>query len=392
MANKWRISRRTMLIVIIGIVSLFADFVYEGGRSIIPQFFTTGLGGSVFLLGIVLGIGDFVGYSIRLLSGRLADKTHGYWTLTFIGYIINMVALPLLAFTGNYIIAAILIVSERAGKGIRTPPKDYIISTAAKAGKVGKAFAINEALDQTGAIIGPLAMALIILYTNSYRFAFEFLFIPAALAIATLVIAYKYNKHVQKRKSVMNPSSIMSSKRFLIYSIAVAVSAAGLYNVSFVLVGAQSQISTYLIPLIFLTAMVGEGFFGVVFGLLYDRVGRGLVYVGLLAAAAMPFALIGSLPIFLFVAALIFGAVTGIQDTVMRSVVGSMIPESKRGNAYGIFNSLYGFGLMASSIVIGYLYYSLGTAIAYILATQAVAVVLLYLSFRKINLDSPKTK
>ena len=97
----------------------------------------------------------------------------------------------------------------------------------------------------------------------------------------------------------------------------------------------------------------------------------------------MPFALIGSLPIFLFVAALIFGAVTGIQDTVMRSVVGSMIPEAKRGNAYGIFNSLYGFGLMASSIVIGYLYYSLGTAIAYILAMQAVAVVLLYLSFRK---------
>lgn len=384
MADKKRIiSRGTMLIVIIGIVSLFADFVYEGGRSIIPQFFTTGLGGSVFLLGIVLGIGDFVGYSIRLLSGKLADKTHYYWAITFVGYTINMVALPLLAFTGNYIVAAILIVAERAGKGIRTPSKDYIVSTAAKQGKVGRAFAINEGLDQTGAIIGPLVMALIILYKNNYRFAFEFLIIPAILAIITLVIAYRYHKHVPKRKRVMNANRVMSLNRFIIYSVAVAVSAAGLYNVSFVLVGAQAKLSTYLIPLIFLTAMVGEGFFGVVFGLLYDRVGKTLVYVGLLAAVLMPFALIGSLPIFLFIAALVFGAATGIQDTVMRSVVGSMIPEEKRGNAYGIFNSLYGFGLMASSIVIGYLYYSLGVAIIYILATQAAAVILLYLSFRK---------
>lgn len=377
------ISQGTLLIIILGIVSLFADFVYEGGRSIVPQFFTTGLGGSVFLLGIVLGLGDFVGYSIRLLSGRLADKTHGYWNLTFIGYVINMVALPLLAFTGNYVIAAVLIVAERAGKGIRTPPKDYIISTAAQSGKIGKAFAINEALDQTGAIIGPLVMALIILYTNSYRFAFEFLFIPAILAIATLVIAYKFHRRMHVTKHEIAPGKTMTSRRFLLYSLAVAVSAAGLYNVSFVLVGAQAEISTYMIPLIFLTAMVGEGFFGVVFGLLYDKVGKNLVYAGLIIAAMMPFALSVSLPVFLFVAALIFGAVTGIQDTVMRSVVGSMIPEGKRGRAYGVFNSLYGFGLMASSIIIGYLYYSLGTVILYVIAAQILALALLFLSFRE---------
>ncbi len=382
-AKRRIISQGTMLIIILGVVSLFGDFVYEGGRSIIPQFFTTGLGGSVFLLGVVLGVGDFIGYSIRLVSGRLADKTHDYWAITFIGYIINMLALPLLAFTGSYIIAAILIVAERAGKGIRSPPKDYIISTAAKEGKVGRAFAINEALDQTGAIIGPIVMSLIILYRNDYRLAFEFLFLPAVVSLATLAIAYWYHKKVPKKKHVMDKSKIMTFRRFILYSLAVAVSAAGLYNVSFMLVSAQGVLSTYLIPLIFLTAMVGEGFFGVVFGILYDKVGKGLVYIGLITAAVLPFVLMKSLPLFLFSAALLFGAVTGIQDTVMRSVVGSMIPEKKRGHAYGIFNSFYGFGLMASSIVIGYLYYSLGIATMYILATQAIALVLLYLSFRK---------
>ncbi len=380
---KRAVRKGTVLIIIIGIVSLFSDFVYEGGRSIIPQFFTTVLGGSVFLLGIVIGIGDFVGYSIRLLSGRLADRTRNYWALTFVGYSINMVALPMLAFTGNYVAAAVLIVAERAGKGIRSPPKDYIVSTAAKEGAVGRAFAINQALDQTGAIIGPIVMSLIIFYKSDYRLAFGFLFLPAILSIATLVIAYKFHKGLPKRKRRPNPGGIMSFRRFFVYSVAVAVSAAGLYNVSFVLVGAQSEISTYLIPLIFLTAMVGEGFFGVVFGLLYDRIGKDLVYVGLLAAAAMPFALMGPMPFALFASALIFGAVTGIQDTVMKSVVGSMIPESGRGNAYGVFNSLYGFGLMTSSIVVGYLFYSLGTVIVYILTAQAIAIILLHLSFRK---------
>ena len=384
MAEKRRIiSQGTMLIIILGVVSLFGDFVYEGGRSIVPQFFTTGLGGSVFLLGVVLGVGDFIGYSIRLLSGRLADRTHGYWTITFVGYIINMLALPLLAFTGNYIVAAVLIVAERAGKGIRSPPKDYIVSTAAKQGRVGRAFAINEALDQTGAIIGPIVMSLIILYRNDYRLAFEFLFLPAIISLATLVIAYQYHKRVPKKKHAMDKSKIMAFNRFILYSLAVAVSAAGLYNVSFMLVSAQGVLSTYLIPLVFLTAMVGEGFFGVVFGILYDRVGKNLVYIGLITAAVLPFVLMKSLPLFLFSAALLFGAVTGIQDTVMRSVVGSMIPEKRRGHAYGIFNSFYGFGLMASSIVIGYLYYSLGIATVYILITQATALALLYLSFRK---------
>jgi MFS family permease len=377
------ISSGTLLIIILGIVSLFADFVYEGGRSVIPQFFTTVLGGSVFLLGIVLGVGEFLGYSVRLISGKFADKTRSYWGLMGLGYAINMLALPLLAFTGSYLLAAILIVLERVGKGIRAPPKDYVVSTAASSGKVGRAFAINEALDQTGAVVGPLVMALIILAKNNYRFAFEFLFLPAVLAFATLAIAYKFHKKLPKNRQQESRASPMSSTRFLFYSAAVAISAAGLYNVSFVLVGAQGHISMYLIPLIFMTAMIGEGFFGTVFGLLYDKVGKNLVYAGLAATAVIPFVLLGRAPALLFISALVFGAAIGIQDTVMKSVVGSLIPESKRGSAYGIFNSLYGFGLMAAGIVVGYLYYTIGAIIVYVIATQIVAFLLLYLSFRE---------
>jgi MFS family permease len=385
--NFKRIRKGTVFILILGIVSLFADFTYEGARSIIPQFFTSTLGGSVFLLGIVLGLSEFAGYAFRLVSGRLADGTRRYWTMMFIGYAINLFAVPLLALSGNYLVAAVLIFMERIGKGTRAPPKDYIISMAASKGKTGRAFAINEALDQTGAILGPIVVSLALFFRGGYRDAFGLLAVPALLAMAFLFVAYGYygrNKLQRKRQENSRP---MTFRSFLIYSVAVAISAAGLYQVSFILYGAQYMISTYLVPLIFLVAMAGEGAFGTIFGLMYDKAGRRLVYIGLLLPLLIPLLLLGG-TFFLFIAALIFGAAIGVQDTVMRAVIGSMIHEKKRGSAYGIFNAFYGFGLMISGVVIGYLYYSITDIMVYVAIAQATAFLMLYVSFRMSDMES----
>ncbi|MDE1851128.1 MAG: MFS transporter [Candidatus Micrarchaeota archaeon] len=378
-----KVSKATLVIIIIGIVSLFADFTYEGSRSIIPQFFTTTLGGSVFLLGIVLGLGEFVGYAFRLVSGKLADVTHRYWQITFIGYAINLFVVPLLALSGNFIIAAFLIFAERLGKATRAPSKDYIISAVSARKNMGRSFAINQALDQTGAVIGPLAMSIIILYNGSYREGFAFLAIPAMLAMLFLFTAYMRHRNVASLSKREPKDGMMSSKRFILYSIAVAVSAAGMYQTPFVLFGAQGSVDTYLIPTIFLMAMIGEGLFGFVFGMLYDRIGRTLVYAGLLSAAIIPFILLNHAPTYFFVAALAIGATMGIQDTVMRAVVGTMIPKERRGFSYGIFNSFYGFGIMVSSVLVGYLYHSLGTIAMYVIVAQVIAFVLLAASFRQ---------
>lgn len=376
------ISKGTVLIIILGIVSLFADFVYEGARSIIPQYLTT-LGGSVFLLGVVLGVSEFAGYAFRLVSGKIADRTRGYWAIMFLGYAINLFAVPLLALSGNYITAAILVFLERFGKGTRAPSKDYVISTAASKGGVGRAFAISAGLDQVGAIVGPISVALILLYKGTYRTAFAYLAIPGAIAMIALLVAYMYHSKSRIKRQVPLKTDLMSSRRFLLYSIAIAVSAAGLYQVAFVLYGAQGQMDIALIPVIFLVAMIGEGLFGLVFGLLYDRVGRNLVYSGLLLSLFVPLLLLGGSPVYMFLAALVFGAVTGIQDTVMRAVVGTTVHPKQRGYAYGIFNAFYGFGLLVSSVAIGYLYHSIANIVAYVFIIQAVAFVMLTVSFRK---------
>ncbi|MEM3965996.1 MAG: MFS transporter, partial [Thermoplasmata archaeon] len=156
-------SKGIVFILLIGMVSLFADFTYEGGWSIIPQYLTRDLGVSVAVLGMVVGTAEFLGYAIRLFSGFLSSKTKHYWATMFIGYAINLFSVPLLAITGHYLIAIILIALIRLGKGIRVPPRDYVLSEAAKSGDIGKAFAIEEALDQIGAIIGPLTVSLLIL-------------------------------------------------------------------------------------------------------------------------------------------------------------------------------------------------------------------------------------
>ena len=381
--NKSKIRKGTILIIIIGIVSLFGDFTYEGARSIIPQYFAA-LGGSALLLGAVLGISEFAGYAVRILSGRLADRTRHYWGIIFFGYAVNLFAVPLLAFTGNYIEAAILIFMERLGRGIRVPPRDYVISNAAAKGKVGRAFAIEEGLDQTGAIIGPLAMAIILFYrSGAYRFAFSVLALPAVSAFLVLIVAYGYYGRKKLNLATNSTGKRMSSRNFILYSVAIAISAAGLYQTAFVLYGASgSGVTPYIIPIIFLVAMASEGAFGFVFGNLYDKMGRNLVYAGMFLAILIPLFLLGKSIGFLFIAALLFGAVTGVQDTVMRAVVGSMIPPKKRGSAFGIFNTFYGFGLLVSGVAIGYLFYSAYYIVAYVFVLQILSVAILKKSFR----------
>ncbi|MCL4364794.1 MAG: MFS transporter [Candidatus Marsarchaeota archaeon] len=378
-----RISRTTYIIILLGIVSLFADFTYEGGRSIIPQFFTTTLGGSVSLLGIVVGLADFIGYGFRIVSGRLVDKTRKYWALIFSGYAINLASLPLLAITGNYWIAAVLIFSERFGKAVRSPPKDFVVSTLAKSGRVGRAFMINQALDQTGAVMGAIAMSVVLLLGYGYRSGFAILAVPALLSMAFLFVSYRRYMAARLPRRKVSAAAGLTKGQFLLYSAGVGISAAGLYNVAFMLYGSQAVASRFVIPLIFLVAMIGEGAFGALFGFLYDRMGKNLAYFGLLFAIAIPMAIaVPSLTAFV-IGALLFGAAMGIHDTVMRSVVGDLVKKENRGYAFGVFNAFYGSGLFIASAVVGIMYSSSAFVTYYVAAMQAVAAIIMFVSFRR---------
>jgi hypothetical protein len=158
-------------VLIIGVVNLFADLTYEGARSIIGPFLGS-LGASATIVGFVAGFGELIGYSLRSVSGYLADKSSKYWIVTFAGYLINMLAVPALALAGNWPLAAALIVTERAGRAIRRPAVEAMLSYAGKSIGRGWVFGLNEALDQGGATVGPLIAALVLYLHGSYQSAF----------------------------------------------------------------------------------------------------------------------------------------------------------------------------------------------------------------------------
>ncbi|MVT12806.1 MAG: MFS transporter [Euryarchaeota archaeon] len=380
-----KISPNLRLIILIGIVSFFADMTYESARSIIPQYFTYVLGGSVFALGIVIGIGDFLGYSFRSVSGKISDRTRNYWGMMFLGYTINLFAVPLLALANNYIIASILIIMERMGRATRIPPRDYVISTVASENRIGYSFALQNLLDQAGAVIGPLIISVMLFYNYGYRDAFLFLAIPATLSILSLYVSYKYSKkeiNFEPRKKIERG---IKKRHLMYYFVGIGLSAAGIFHISFILVLAQGFLEQYEVTLIFTLAMVGEGIFGFIFGIAYDKIGKEIIIIGpILAILIISMVSFHNILVFMLLG-LLFGAFTGINDTVTRSVVASYIEEEHRGSVFGALNTSYGYGLLVASIFVGYFFNQILIIVLYIIILQISSIIILLKFFKKVN-------
>ena len=389
--GKKEISPNLMLITLIGIVSFFADMTYESARSMIPQYFTYILGGSVFALGIVIGIGDFLGYSFRSVSGKISDRTRNYWGMMFLGYTINLFAVPLLALANNYIIASILIIMERMGRATRIPPRDYVISTVASENKIGYSFALQNLLDQAGAVIGPLIISIILFYKYGYRDAFLFLGVPAILSILFLYISYRYSKKEINFEYRRKIEKGIKKKHLIYYFVGIGLSAAGIFSISFILVLAQGFLQQYEVILIFTLAMVGEGIFGFIFGIAYDKIGKEIIIIGpILAILIILMVNFHNILIYMFLG-LLFGSFTGVNDTVTRSVVANYIEETNRGSVFGTLNTSYGYGLLVSSIFIGYFFNKISIVIVYVIILQTTSIIVLLKFFKKVNDSVPNS-
>ena len=172
----------------LGVVNLFADMTYEGGGSINGPFLGT-LGASATAIAIIAGTGEFLGYSLRSVAGYVADKTGRHWLITFIGHAINLLAVPAMALAGNWQLAAALVLAERIGRAIRKPTVETMLSyTTGRLGR-GWVYAVNTALDETGATIGPLLVAGVLLVKGSYQTAYALLLLSSLLTLASLAVA-----------------------------------------------------------------------------------------------------------------------------------------------------------------------------------------------------------
>lgn len=354
-------AKAIKFIVILGVVSLFADIVYEGGRSIGGPFLLS-LGAGAAVVGVVAGLGEFIGYGLRLVSGYLSDRFKSYWLLTIGGYSLSVLAIPLLAFAGNWQIASLLFVLERLGKAIRTPARDLILSAATEKIGRGKGFGIHEALDQIGAIGGPLLIALFLYLKRGYRSSFAILFIPAILTLMVLFLA-KWRYPAQSVSASRAELSKESSKEklpviFWLYTLFIVFSLGGYapFQIISYHFKNQSIISDAQIPLLFAFAMGIDGIVALIIGRTYDRIGLTSLFAIPIVSIFIPFFAFSSHYSFAWIAMALWGTVMGMQETIMRAAIADMVSINSRGMAYGIFNTAYGLSWFVGSSIMGFLY------------------------------------
>ncbi|MGC8816281.1 MAG: MFS transporter [Candidatus Hadarchaeum sp.] len=372
-------------IITFGLISLFGDIIYEGSRSIISPFLL-GFGASAFIVGVVLGLGEFLGYALRIVFGVLSDKTRSYWTIFIAGYSL-LIAVPLLAFAGSWPLAMFLILVERLSKAVRSPARDTVFSYATRGVGSGKAFGIHELLDQIGAVTGPAIVAAVLFTTGqNFNSAFSILFLPYLLMIIVALYAY-----VKLRPLVGIP--IATKKRaalrglpqeFIIYAVAVALNAMGLVSIGLILYRVSPEVLPWLVALIYLLAQAVDAVAAPLAGYLYDRMGRKLLYLPF-ALSVAPSTLIFMPGLeFVLLAAILFGAIFGMHESIYRAAVADLTPMELRGSAYGVFHTFYGLGLLISGAVFGFLMDNdlAQVAILFSVLTQASAMFLLRKTLR----------
>lgn len=374
-------------VLMVGVMSFFADFTYEASRSIVGQFLGL-LGAGALAIAVITGFGELLGYGLRLFSGRGADRTGLYWPITIGGYILQMSVVPLLALATSWQMAAVLVIAERIGKAIRNPPRDAMLSHAAKEVGYGWGFGVHEALDQFGAMVGPLLVAFVVASTHdNYRIAFAALAVPAVIMLSLLVVARLLYPRPQDLEPVTAPMRAQGLPRvFWIYLVAAALVAAGFADFPVMAYHFQKAgtVSATYTPIFYAAAMAVSGTGSLVFGRLFDRFGIGLlVPLTVVAAAYAPLAFLGGFWPAL-VGSCLWGLGMGVHESIVPAAVAPMVSPSRRASAYGLFTGIYGIAWFAGSTVIGALFaVSLGVVVAFAVVAQLAAVPLILIVRRR---------
>jgi hypothetical protein len=391
------------LILLFGLISLLGDIIYEGARGVNGPYLKT-LGASAAIVGLVAGIGELLGYLIRLVSGYFSDKTRAHWFFTIFGYSFLMI-IPMLALTGIWQFAAIFMVLERIGKGIRSPAKDTILSQATKQVGTGFGFAIVEFMDQIGATMGPLIFTFFFMSIGpgdksiiDYQHGYSLMWFPFVVLMMVLFAAFFLVKNPEELENdvIKKPQPDRITRTFWLYCIFTFVTTLGFLN--FAIIGyhlkTHSIVTDAQIPLLYALAMAVDAVIGLVIGKWYDRLKIRFdnEHAGLLLLIILPL-FTAALPLFtlsfhlglIIAGVVLWGIVMGTHETIMKAGIADITSIRKRGTGYGIFNMLYGVAIFIGSATAGFLYdYSVNLLIVIMIAVELLALPVFFIMRKEV--------
>ncbi|MFC7494936.1 MULTISPECIES: MFS transporter [unclassified Nocardioides] len=387
-----------------GLVSLAADMVYEGMRSVAGPFLGT-LGASALTVGIVTGAGEGIALVLRLFTGAWADQSQRHWRLTVVGYAMTAVCVPLLAiapFIGaaGVAVASTLILLERTGKAIRSPAKSALLARMAVQTGQGRGFGVHKALDQVGAFAGPLLLAGVVAVTGEYWPGLALLAIPGALSLVLLAQLRRRVPSLAQPDPAEDPAPAPTGRRslrsavlgtdlpgvFHVFSLSTALSTAGLMTfgvISYRLVDA-GIVGLAAVPVVYALAMAVQAVAALATGETYDRWGPRILLVVPVLVALVPAAAFSDQLWLVLAGIVVWGAATGVQDSTVKAYVASLVGPSRRATAYGIFAAVQGIGALGGGALAGALVVDhVAVLVACVGALQAVAFVLLWTTLRR---------
>jgi MFS family permease len=420
-----------------GLVSLAIDAVSDGARPLSGPLLAQ-LGASALLIGLVTGGAEAAAQGLRLLFGPWADRTGKYWTFTLAGYALTALCVPLLALSAvlgsaGLLLASVLIMGDRVGKAVRSPAKTVLLAAVAEPIGRGRGFAVHKSLDLAGAFLGPLAASAVIAMTGTLWPAFAVLAVPGALA---MVLLFRMRRHIPDpgsagdggpgpapegpaqqelaRQELSQPplgpdealpegppssaGTVAAAGKpaghfpavFILFAVSAFFWSAGLvaFGVIAFHLTAAVAIPVSVIPLVYAAAMAAGALGALASGYVYDRAGGAILL-------SLP-VLVALIPVLGFsrgvgpvlAGVLIWGAATGIQDSTVKALVADLVAQARQGTAYGVFAAFEGAGALVGGALYGGLYGSRPALIAAVAALQAVALILLLATMRKVRLQA----
>ncbi|UFN44986.1 MFS transporter [Nocardioides okcheonensis] len=395
-----------------GLVSLAADMVYEGARSVYGPLLAA-LGASAVVVGLVTGAGEAVALVARLAFGPLADRTGRYWSLTIAGYGLTAVCVPLLALAprlgaAGLAFAASMILLERLGKAVRSPSKSALLAHAASAVGRGRGFGVHKALDQVGAFAGPLVVAAVVA-VGSLWWGVGVLAVPGALAMVLLLALRRRvpDPAVHDVAPAAAPATAAGSapvadrpgrgwwatavgaglpREFFRYAVAASLTTGAL--VTFGIIGYHLVVAGLVpvasVPLVYAAAMAVEAVAALGVGAVYDRTGPVVLLVVPVLVALVPALALGSALVAVLLGVVAWGFAQGVQDSTVKAVVAELVEAPRRATAYGVFAGVQGLFAVVGGVGAGWLYErSLPALVAVVALTQVLALVLLVGTLRR---------
>jgi MFS family permease len=398
-------------VVWFGIVAMFADIVYEGARSITGPLLAS-LGASALVVGVVTGVGEAAALLLRLVSGPLTDRTGRFWAWTLAGYALTVVSVPLLGLASALWVASGLVIAERVGKAVRSPAKDTLLSHATAVTGRGRGFAVHEALDQVGALTGPLAVAGVLAVTgNDYTPALLVLAVPGVVAFALVVwlcvrVPRPALYELDRETATSTPAGVTAGVTVgTAETAAVPVvpsgalpgafwayaAFAGLTTIGFATFGVLSfhlvtagLLSAAAVPVLYAAAMVVDAVAAVATGLAYDRLGARVLVVLPFVAALVPMLAFSGTVAVAVVGALAWGVALGVQESTLRATVADLVGPGRRATAYGIFGAVLGVSAAAGGALAGGLYeVSVPLLVSVTAVLQLLALTVLVVTLRR---------